>query len=108
LRWRYPCRWLLLMSTPVRRVIERALKGRSPEAIAALSDRLGHGIVLIRDERSRVLGHHFGAPVDVSAASVEEDSGGIRRADRRTNLVAPIKMASAAMDSHANTSPTMA
>ena len=31
----------LLMSTPVRRVIERALKGRSAEAIAALSDRAG-------------------------------------------------------------------
>lgn len=31
----------LLMSTPVRQVIERALKGRSPEAIAALSDRAG-------------------------------------------------------------------
>jgi hypothetical protein len=29
------------MSTPVRQVIERALKGRSPEAIAALSDRAG-------------------------------------------------------------------
>lgn len=33
----------LLMSTPVRQVIERALKGRSPEAIAALSDRAGPG-----------------------------------------------------------------
>ena len=33
----------LLMSTPVRQVIERALKGRSPEAIAALSPGLlGH------------------------------------------------------------------
>ena len=31
----------LLMSTPVRRVIERALKGRSPEAIAALNHRAG-------------------------------------------------------------------
>jgi uncharacterized membrane protein YdjX (TVP38/TMEM64 family) len=31
----------LLMSTPVRWVIERALRGRSPEAIAALSDRAG-------------------------------------------------------------------
>jgi uncharacterized membrane protein YdjX (TVP38/TMEM64 family) len=31
----------LLMSTPARQVIERALKGRSPEAIAALSDRAG-------------------------------------------------------------------
>jgi hypothetical protein len=29
------------MSTPVRQVIERALKGQSPEAIAALSDRAG-------------------------------------------------------------------
>ena len=39
----------LLMSTPVRRVIERALKGRSPEAIAALSDRAGPwGIALSR------------------------------------------------------------
>jgi len=39
----------LLMSTPVRRVIERALKGRSPEAIAALSDRSGPwGIALSR------------------------------------------------------------
>jgi hypothetical protein len=39
----------LLMSTPVRQVIERALKGRSPEAIAALSDRAGPwGIALSR------------------------------------------------------------
>jgi uncharacterized membrane protein YdjX (TVP38/TMEM64 family) len=39
----------LLMSTPVRRVIERALKVRSPEAIAALSDRAGPwGIALSR------------------------------------------------------------
>jgi hypothetical protein len=39
----------LLMFTPVRRVIERALKGRSPEAIAALSDRAGPwGIALSR------------------------------------------------------------
>jgi hypothetical protein len=39
----------LLMSTPVRRVIERALKGRSPEAIAALSHRAGPwGIALSR------------------------------------------------------------
>jgi uncharacterized membrane protein YdjX (TVP38/TMEM64 family) len=37
------------MSTPVRQVIERALKGRSPEAIAALSDRAGPwGIALSR------------------------------------------------------------
>jgi SNARE associated Golgi protein len=36
-------------STPVRQVIERALKGRSPEAIAALSDRAGPwGIALTR------------------------------------------------------------
>jgi hypothetical protein len=39
----------LLMSTPVRRVIERALKGRSAEAIAALSDPAGPwGIALSR------------------------------------------------------------
>jgi uncharacterized membrane protein YdjX (TVP38/TMEM64 family) len=39
----------LLVSTPVRRVIERALKGRSPEAIAVLSDRAGPwGIALTR------------------------------------------------------------
>ena len=39
----------LLMFTPVRRVIERALKGRSAEAIAALSDRAGPwGIALSR------------------------------------------------------------
>jgi uncharacterized membrane protein YdjX (TVP38/TMEM64 family) len=39
----------LLMSTPVRRVIERALKGRSSEAIAALSDQAGPwGIALSR------------------------------------------------------------
>jgi uncharacterized membrane protein YdjX (TVP38/TMEM64 family) len=39
----------LLMWTPVRRVIERALKGRSAEAIAALSDRAGPwGIALSR------------------------------------------------------------
>jgi uncharacterized membrane protein YdjX (TVP38/TMEM64 family) len=39
----------LLMSTPVRRIIERALKGRSPEAIAALSGRAGPwGIALSR------------------------------------------------------------
>ena len=39
----------LLMWTPVRRVIERALKGRSTEAIAALSDRGGPwGIALSR------------------------------------------------------------
>jgi uncharacterized membrane protein YdjX (TVP38/TMEM64 family) len=39
----------LLMSTPVRRVIERALKDRSPETIAALSDRAGPwGIALSR------------------------------------------------------------
>jgi len=39
----------LLMWTPVRRVIERALKGRSHEAIAALSDRAGPwGIALSR------------------------------------------------------------
>jgi uncharacterized membrane protein YdjX (TVP38/TMEM64 family) len=44
----------LLLSTPVRRVIERALKGRSPEAIAALSDRAGPwGIALSRG----LLGH---------------------------------------------------
>jgi hypothetical protein len=44
----------------------------------------------------------------MSAASVDEDSGGIRCADRRTDLVAPINTVSAATDSHANTSPTMA
>jgi uncharacterized membrane protein YdjX (TVP38/TMEM64 family) len=39
----------LLMSTPVRRVIERALKGRSAEAIGVLSDRAGPwGIALSR------------------------------------------------------------
>jgi uncharacterized membrane protein YdjX (TVP38/TMEM64 family) len=39
----------LLMSTPVRRIIQRALKGRSAEAIAALSDRAGPwGIALSR------------------------------------------------------------
>jgi uncharacterized membrane protein YdjX (TVP38/TMEM64 family) len=39
----------LLMLTPIRRVIERALKGRSAEAIAALSDRAGPwGIALSR------------------------------------------------------------
>jgi uncharacterized membrane protein YdjX (TVP38/TMEM64 family) len=39
----------LLMSTPLRRIIERALKGRSAEAIAALSDRAGPwGIALSR------------------------------------------------------------
>jgi uncharacterized membrane protein YdjX (TVP38/TMEM64 family) len=39
----------LLMSTPVRRLIERALKGRSREAITALSDRAGPwGIALSR------------------------------------------------------------
>ena len=39
----------LLMLTPVRRVIERALKGRSREAITALSDRAGPwGIALSR------------------------------------------------------------
>jgi hypothetical protein len=31
----------LPMSTPIRRVIERALKGRSAEATAELSDRAG-------------------------------------------------------------------
>jgi hypothetical protein len=37
------------MFTPVQRVIERALKGRSAEAIAALSDRAGPwGIALTR------------------------------------------------------------
>jgi uncharacterized membrane protein YdjX (TVP38/TMEM64 family) len=39
----------MLMRTPVRRLIERALKGRSSEAIAALSDRAGPwGIALTR------------------------------------------------------------
>ena len=39
----------LLMFTPLRRIIERALKGRSPEAIAELSDRAGPwGIALSR------------------------------------------------------------
>jgi hypothetical protein len=39
----------LLMRTPVRRLIERALKGRSAEAIAALSGRAGPwGIALSR------------------------------------------------------------
>jgi hypothetical protein len=39
----------LLMSTPVRQVIERALKGRSPEAIAALNVWAGPwGIALSR------------------------------------------------------------
>jgi uncharacterized membrane protein YdjX (TVP38/TMEM64 family) len=39
----------LLMSTPVRRLIERALKGRSAEGIAALSHRAGPwGIALSR------------------------------------------------------------
>ena len=39
----------LLMWTPVRRVIVRLLKGRSPEALAALSDRAGPwGIALSR------------------------------------------------------------
>lgn len=39
----------LLMSTPVRGVILRVLKGRSPEVIAALSDRAGPwGIALSR------------------------------------------------------------
>jgi uncharacterized membrane protein YdjX (TVP38/TMEM64 family) len=39
----------MLMRTPVRRIIERALKGRSSEAIAALSGRAGPwGIALSR------------------------------------------------------------
>ena len=39
----------LLMATPVRRIVKRAFKGRSAEAIAALSDRAGPwGIALSR------------------------------------------------------------
>jgi hypothetical protein len=75
--------------------------GADPQSALQLPD-----IFAGRDSHHGVL--TFGTPVNVSAAPVDEDSGGTRRADRRTNLVAPINTASAATDSHANTSPTMA